>query len=504
MPIKRFLKRIRDKLTIILRSEEEKKLELQVLELQEKVDQLLENQCAQAGQVNSLIADIQGCQRNHMAILTEELQHIRQDQSVLYPQTERLNFLAENIQSYQKNHLRFFIEDMHNFQQELRDYLSWEYQRYRNDSTKKKVLLCGFYGAQNCGDELILRACLDMIDTSKVDVTIMLYNNYAFNPNYYRPYNVIHYPKSIGDTDFLAETFDAIIWGGGAVIDDTNYFYNSIRTNLSYILNKTTHKMLSMGKKAIILGVSSSQKIQNKKYIEELNYIFRNADIVSLRDTNSRNSLTAAGIDCSRVQIVDDLALSLTYPQQSKLPAADIGLVLMPNQGNLEQMTQITKQVVNECNTALDKSCKIRFISFYNEYDNDVKLYQTIAQQAGLENYEIIDTVFTPEEVASVIHSCDFIASMRYHAMLLSAILGKKTLGISLGGIHPHYACKVNYIQEHYCKELCVVSCEHLEPEKIRQALYSEITPYEQEKLHLIYENTRKLFEEAMAHILEE
>ena len=169
----------------------------------------------------------------------------------------------------QVEHLRFLVEDMHNIQQEQRDYLSSEYLRYRNDTTKKKVLICGYYGAQNCGDELMLQACLDHLDHPEIDITILLYNNFYFNPNHYLPHKTIHYPKSIADTDFLAQEFDAIIWGGGAVIDDTTCFFNGIHTNLSYTLMTVTKKMLSLGKQVFLLGVSTNQIIQNRKYISE-------------------------------------------------------------------------------------------------------------------------------------------------------------------------------------------------------------------------------------------
>ena len=200
---------------------------------------------------------------------------------------------------------------------------------------------------------------------------------------------------------------------------------------------------------------------------------------------------------------MDDLALSLTYPSNRRVPEADIGFVLMPDWNNLDRMSSITAQIVGECSAVLNKNCKVRFISFYNEHDHDIKMYEAIAQKAGLSDYDIIDTVFTPEDVASAICSCNLIVSMRYHATLLSAVLGMKTLCINYGKVHPHYENKIQYIREHYCNTLCIADYEHIEPELIRKAMTTELAPYPIEHLDQIRKSTKPLFDEVCKRILE-
>ena len=109
--------------------------------------------------------------------------------------------------------------------EENREYCSLEHIMHllRTDKNKKRrVLIGGYYGARNAGDELMLQSILDKIDSEKNDVTILSAFNYALDSSAYFPYHIIHYPKRISDCIYLAENFDLIIWGGGQSLTTRN------------------------------------------------------------------------------------------------------------------------------------------------------------------------------------------------------------------------------------------------------------------------------------------
>ena len=88
----------------------------------------------------------------------------------------------------------------------------------------------GFYGAPNLGDELMLETLLQYFPSFKdVDLTIMLSDNPVYDIGSYPAVNFIHYPKTRYDFNYLAQYFDTLVFGGGAIIDDrffdNNYSY---------------------------------------------------------------------------------------------------------------------------------------------------------------------------------------------------------------------------------------------------------------------------------------
>ena len=386
------------------------------------------------------------------------------------------------------------------------DYLSPEYQRFQPRQTEgKKILLCGYYGAQNCGDELMLQACLQLLEAASADkkpnITILLYNNYDFDPSSYE-YPTIHYPKNPADFAFLADTFDAIVWGGGAVIDDNYNYFNGNATNLTYILIQTSKLMLQQNKEVFIAGVSTNSQIKDAQTISDLNAIFSRTKFVTLRDENSLKTLRDAGVNCEHISLVDDLALALDYKREGQVGndhVFHLGFTLMPFESNLQEIKNIIDksiQGVNQQLKANGKKLKIHFISFYNENNNDCRLYQKIAKDLGLSssNYVIEDLRFDPDHVATSLGQLDLLVTMRYHSALIASVLGVRTLCLNYGKNHAHYQNKISYIQQHYFPELILSDYPQIHLDGIRTTLESKPKPWPSPTITAVKERLSKEF----------
>lgn len=100
-------------------------------------------------------------------------------------------------------------------------YANAEYLRLAQDRTssgEKRILVAGWYGAGNLGDELILRAVLSQLpEKAPGRTTVLLWDN----PTYERlsldlRVNTIHYPTTTWQLETLANAFDIVVLGGGA------------------------------------------------------------------------------------------------------------------------------------------------------------------------------------------------------------------------------------------------------------------------------------------------
>lgn len=356
--------------------------------------------------------------------------------------------------------------------EEDREYISLEYVASPSLKTgKKKILICGYYGARNCGDELMLQAILKSVNMNKYDVTILLSVNHSLDSSYYYPYHILHYPKKVDDCRYLAENYDAIVWGGGAVLDDSCYEYRGVNNDLAYVLFTVTLLMLRMQKEAYIFGVSANRVLQNKKAIQDLQYIVSNATYFSLRDTNSKSTLESAGIVTANIDIIDDLALSLDYSNSSQgnkdSSAIDVGAVIMSATRDNPDISTIIKNIALASRDYYKgKKVHLRLIPFFDQYHFDDELYSNAIK--SIDDTSMNDVTisieeqdFSPATISRVFSECDIIVSMRYHATLIAGgVLNKKVLSINQGNTHRHYYNKQKYIKDKYVKNLVEISYE--------------------------------------------
>lgn len=66
----------------------------------------------------------------------------------------------------------------------------------REECTAKKVLLVGFYGGYNLGDELMLQTLLGYCRQKRLQITIMLSENAQYNASIHGNVDIIHYCRT--------------------------------------------------------------------------------------------------------------------------------------------------------------------------------------------------------------------------------------------------------------------------------------------------------------------
>ena len=336
------------------------------------------------------------------------------------------------------------------------DFLSLEYLSLEK---KPKILVCGFYGARNLGDELMLQSILSFFNENNTRVTILLSDNYDFDASVYAPHDVIHYPKCSSDILALSNHFDVVIWGGGAHLDDFNYRFNCGATSLSYVLNKLSMAVIKKGGDVVVLGVSSNKEISNSDYIKDLQFIIDHSKYFSLRDTNSMNTLKNAGIKVDGVRVIDDLAINLLR-ERSEVKKDEsrmtIGLVYILTEETYKKLGNFTKCLIDQIKKETEKEVDIRMIPFYDYCDNDEKWFAKIIKECHLDENAVVVAKYsdTMDDLINVIEKCDVVISMRYHATLIAANLGINTVSLDYSDAHRHYYNKINYIKEKYRRDL--------------------------------------------------
>lgn len=396
-----------------------------------------------------------------------------------------------NLLENQSNQNNIMLERTKQF-----EYINTELLKLKSVS-KCKILLVGFYGAPNTGDELMLQSLLNKLDFEKNDITVMV----ADNPNYniIKKYNVnyIHYPKTNMDINMISGYFDKIIFGGGAMIDDFEYDNPlAYKYNTPNILLELSIKAIYNKKEIYCIGLSSNSYITNRRYINDLEFLIKNANYFSLRDENSKKTLINAKVNgAEKILITDDIVYSLPkIKYQPNTSSFTLGLVLV---GFAEKEKLIN--ILQSCDIFITqnsnlKNCKILLIPFYDYYNSDIIEYNKIVNHANISStVEILNYEQEYGKLMEQFKLCNILVCMRYHSSLLALKSGIPAVHI-VYDVHRHYENKMNYLKQQYGYNETYLSFKEITQDNIINSLNFVLNNYEE--LHENYKQISSKFEE--------
>ena len=405
-----------------------------------------------------------------------QLKSQMESQSIIQAQNEQLQEKCNKIFDFQQSIYNQIVTTEQNLNYYgMIDRILQEY-KYTNTELlllnlqkpyQKKILIAGFYGADNLGDELMLQTLLDYFPKDKLSsVSVMLCDNAAYDYYHLPGVNFIHQPKNVFDCNLLAQSFDVLIWGGGALIDDCNYNVKSV--DLNNILVDLSKRFMEFGKKVIALGLSTNQQLTNSEYIENLNYVCKHSEHFYLRDIYSEKLLKDNGI--TNVDLMDDLVF---YNKLWKAPPSlktssdtiNVGIIWICTPDTEQQFLHMISLIMEKFNNV----CNIKLIPFYNHLQADIEFYTRMVDRLpNNKNITVLPYTNNIEKLAQEIADTDFMVNMRYHGMLISNVLNKCSVNICYD-IHRHYPNKISYLSERFGmqKDLVMFS-ELLETTELR------------------------------------
>ena len=131
---------------------------------------------------------------------------------------------------------------------------------YLLNSTDKKILLAGFYGARNLGDELMMQKVYQDLNIDKSRVYVLMCDNPELNVFRYPGMNMLIIQDKIR-LQLLADQFECVIFGGGAIIDDVMYRKkDSFTFDMGKIFAELGSAFIQREKKVYSLGLSTSRE----------------------------------------------------------------------------------------------------------------------------------------------------------------------------------------------------------------------------------------------------
>jgi len=330
----------------------------------------------------------------------------------------------------------------------------------------KNVLVSGYFGFGNLGDEIIKEVINRELKKNNINAIFLVKEKKKENE--INRTNIVEILKSLKEVD-------AFISGGGGLLQDKtslkSLLYYTMLINLSKIANKKTFVFAQ--------GIGPLKKTISKKIVK---HTLNKVDLITVRDDESKNLLLECGLQ-NEIFVTSDLAFLYDIETLPTLPIEDNYNVLQIK-GNenvdIEEITDIA-----------------RFMHYKTHYETvlvpfypamDLELAKTINEKTKF-------PVFIPKtfgEAFSVLNNAKFVVGTRYHSIVFSIMLKKPVLPIfyddkvknlskfiRLSGINIEYLTLSNFAK---------VFEDFIKQEK-------EITNLIENKLPQLKENAKRNFE---------
>lgn len=281
------------------------------------------------------------------------------------------------------------------------------------NKVNKKVVISGYYGFGNFGDEAILSVLVNHLKKLGCEIVVLSSNPRTTSMNY-----MVNAIKSFNfyQVSGIIKQSDVLISGGGSLLQDVT----SLKSLLYYLWVIFTALRY---KKKVIIFAQGIGPVNNRIAQFITAKILRNCHYVSVRDQKSYELTQKWKVNS---ELLCDPIFSIATPIASKKGIMGVQLRDFPTL-NDNLLNKLARKIVKDF---YDKDIEI-----YSLQDNiDLAVCQRFqniikSMNSGI-NCKIIHGLSIPEVIAKI-SNLEYMIGMRFHAIVTSLKLGVKSIGIN-------------------------------------------------------------------------
>ncbi|MEC0138338.1 polysaccharide pyruvyl transferase CsaB [Paenibacillus macerans] len=324
-------------------------------------------------------------------------------------------------------------------------------------ATARTIVLSGYYGFRNSGDEAVLKSILLALEeeglTSGVDIKPVVLSN---DPEWTRrTYGVeaVHRMK-LSEVRKAIKSSNGLISGGGSLLQDATGVM-TIPYYLGFI------KLAQWMGKPTFVYAQGIGPVKRKFFRPLIAAVFRRCDYISVRDAESAALLRSMGLRGGNVEVVPDPVMGLTLPEGesradspvepdsnenisvaapgqtegssidsvSPLPVVGVSVRFWNRQRT--ELTQLAEGLSLLCRR---KSVHIRFLPFHFPGDDEASRF--VMERLGNVAecgcaVSIAPETEHPQDMLREVSECSLLIGMRLHSLIYAASQNVPLLGVS-------------------------------------------------------------------------
>ncbi|MBA7553685.1 hypothetical protein ES705_46281 [subsurface metagenome] len=294
----------------------------------------------------------------------------------------------------------------------------------KKPKTMVKIMISGYYGFNNTGDEAILTSMVRAFKKKIPQIKIVVLSHSPLQTSQAYQIKTINRLHLIDIMRCLRDT-NLFISGGGGVLQDSTGKGWSILYYLGLIL---VAKIVKVPVMIYAQGIGPVNKQINKKLIK---WILNKVDLITVRDNSSKELLENLGVVKPSIYVNSDPVFLLkkrninhiidNYPYIQKLINPDdrplIGVSVREYKSNGSDSKRIFAQAADYL--IKNYQAKIIFLPF--KFDEDVHISEEILSLMK-NKAEVLKIKLEPEELLSVLSRLSLVVGVRLHSIIFSSM----------------------------------------------------------------------------------
>ena len=293
-----------------------------------------------------------------------------------------------------------------------------------------KIVISGYYGFGNAGDEAMLAAIITAIRKEEAGATITVISG---NPAQTRAKHGVEAVGTFAGPAIMKALLgcDLLISGGGSLLQDAT----SVRNVYYYLSIMSMAKFL--GKKVVLYaqGIGPLTKYTTRRAVKT---VLNRMDLITVRDEPSRDLLQAIGVKDQLVEVTADAVLTMPIADASRGEARLQAYGLQAGRRRVgiavrswKNQTQYRASLAQALEK-LHQSHDVDVVFIPMSHPDDTIEAKAVAELLGDASYvHVLEESFNTTEFLELAGSVDAMIGIRLHALVFASLMGKPVLGIS-------------------------------------------------------------------------
>lgn len=273
----------------------------------------------------------------------------------------------------------------------------------------KNVLICGYYGFRNLGDEALLKSVAKLFNELDPGISVEALS-----------YNVKYTEDAIGVKGFSRKSLiklvqkiwkvDCVVFGGGSLLQDVT----SSKSLLYYLGIILIAKIF---RKPVAIIANGFGPVKNERNKTLVRLLLNRVNAISVRDEASMEKMRSIGIS-NEILLSSDITFLMEEtikPLEEKEKV--VGISLRP--WHFDQ--EFIREVASFADAMVEKGYKVRFYPM--KQPDDEKVSQEVMNRMEHE-CRLIRGAESPDQILKHMSECQLFVGMRLHGLIFATNLG--------------------------------------------------------------------------------
>lgn len=329
---------------------------------------------------------------------------------------------------------------------------------------QKSVVIHGYYGAGNFGDDIILHSIIKSLNKKIKGVKVTVLSRDMFPiPAYHYGFKVVS-RYNFNEMKKAIKSADMLICGGGGILQDYSGFdmkshFTNKKNGIDYY--GVPIELAYLYKVPVMLYAIGAGPLFDEKSRLNVKTILNWVDAVTVRDEESLATLKE--IDPKKKIIVtSDPALNYLDESKNKSNSKKkyFGICIRDWYFRKYQREAFVKSLASAADYNIKKYNRNLVIFSFCKSNADLKILQSLKNKIKHKDRVYIEKNVTIGGAMKTISNMDYVIGMRLHSLITATSINKPVIGIS-------YDCKIDNYMKRIGLDEYVIPLEGISKEKI-------------------------------------